>query len=72
MHLRAITSIVGQLVILFSGTMFIRGVVAFIYRDGGGRAFTQSFSVALAFGMMLWFPNRKQMHELKSREGFLF
>ncbi|WP_409309997.1 Trk system potassium transporter TrkH [Pectobacterium sp. B1J-3] len=71
MHLRAITRIVGLLVILFSGTMFIPGLVALIYRDGAGRAFTETFFVALAIGIILWFPNRKQRNELKSREGFL-
>ncbi|PWC19808.1 Trk system potassium transporter TrkH [Brenneria roseae subsp. roseae] len=71
MHLRAITRIVGLLVILFSGTMFIPGLVALIYRDGAGRAFTQTFLAALAIGVMLWLPNRTQRHELKSREGFL-
>lgn len=40
MHFRAITRIVGLLVILFSGTMIIPGLVALIYRDGAGRAFT--------------------------------
>ncbi|MGM3173630.1 Trk system potassium transporter TrkH [Dickeya lacustris] len=71
MHLRAITRIVGLLVILFSGTMFIPGMVALIYRDGAGRAFIQTFFVALAIGMALWLPNRKHRHELKAREGFL-
>lgn len=32
MHFRAITRIVGLLVILFSGTMIIPGLVALIYR----------------------------------------
>ena len=71
MHFRAITRIVGLLVILFSGTMFIPGPVALIYRDGAGRAFSQTFFVALTIGLMLWWPNRKQKHELKPREGFL-
>ncbi|MEH2922716.1 Trk system potassium transporter TrkH [Samsonia erythrinae] len=71
MQLRAITRIVGQLVILFSGTMVIPGLVALIYRDGAGRAFAQTFFVALVIGIILWLPNRKQKHELKSREGFL-
>lgn len=39
MHFRAITRIVGLLVILFSGTMIVPGLVALIYRDGAGRAF---------------------------------
>ena len=60
MHFRAITRIVGLLVILFSGTMIVPGLVALIYRDGAGRAFTQTFFVALAIGSMLWWPNRKQ------------
>ncbi|MEI7255286.1 Trk system potassium transporter TrkH [Dickeya dadantii] len=71
MHLRAITRIVGLLVILFSGTMFIPGMVALIYRDGAGRAFIQTFIVALVMGLLLWLPNRKHRHELKAREGFL-
>ena len=64
MHFRAITRIVGLLVILFSGTMFIPGLVALIYRDGAGRAFSQTFFVAVTIGLMLWWPNRKQKHEL--------
>ena len=68
MHFRAITRIVGLLVILFSGTMIIPGLVALIYRDGAGRAFTQTFFVALAIGSILWWPNRKEKGELKSRE----
>lgn len=46
MHFRAITRIVGLLVILFSGTMIIPGLVALIYRDGAGRAFTPDLFVA--------------------------
>lgn len=71
MHFRAITRIVGLLVILFSGTMFIPGLVALIYRDGAGWAFSQTFFVAVTIGLILWWPNRKKKHELKPREGFL-
>lgn len=51
--------------------MFIPGLVALVYRDGAGWAFTQTFLVALFIGSVLWFPNRKHKHELASREGFL-
>lgn len=71
MHYRAITRIVGLLVILFSGTMIVPGLVALIYRDGAGRAFTQTFFMALLIGSLLWWPNRKQKKELKPKEGFL-
>ncbi|CAK9886386.1 MAG: Trk system potassium uptake protein TrkH [Candidatus Erwinia impunctatus] len=71
MQFRAITRIVGLLVILFSGTMIIPGLVALIYRDGAGLAFTQTFFLALLIGSLLWWPNRQQKKELKPREGFL-
>ena len=71
MHYRAITRIVGLLIILFSTTMVVPGLVALIYRDGAGRAFSQTFLIALALGSLLWWPNRKQRHELKPKEGFL-
>mgnify|MGYP000368445389 CR=1 FL=1 len=71
MHFRTITRIVGLLVILFSVTMIVPGLVALIYKDGAGRAFTQTFFMALMIGVLLWWPNRKHRSELRSREGFL-
>lgn len=71
MHFRAITRIVGLLIIIFSVTMIVPGLVALIYRDGAGRAFSQTFLLALVIGSVLWWPNRKQKSELKPREGFL-
>lgn len=71
MHFRAITRIVGLLIILFSGTMILPGLVALIYRDGAGRAFSQTFLMALFIGSILWWPNRRQRHDLKPKEGFL-
>lgn len=71
MHFRAITRIVGLLVILFSVTMIIPGIVALIYRDGAGRAFSQTFVAALIIGLLLWIPNRNNRHDLKPKEGFL-
>ncbi|AKJ43625.1 TrkH family potassium uptake protein [Pragia fontium] len=71
MHFRTITRIVGLLVMLFSGLMIVPGIVALIYRDGAGSAFSQTFIVSIVIGLILWFPNRHQRKELKSREGFL-
>ncbi|MEA9444049.1 Trk system potassium transporter TrkH [Candidatus Fukatsuia symbiotica] len=71
MHFRAIARIVGHLVILFSVTMIVPGVVALIYHDGAGRAFVETLVVAVTIGLLLALPNRKQKHELKPREGFL-
>ncbi|SET51345.1 Trk system potassium transporter TrkH [Thorsellia anophelis] len=71
MNFRTITRIVGLLIMIFSVTMIIPGVVALIYNDGAGRAFSKTFFVALTIGFLLWLPNRNQKQELKSREGFL-
>jgi len=70
MQFRALTRIVGLLIIIFSGTMMLPGLVALIYRDGAGRAFSQTFLTALVLGSLLWWPNRKHRRELKPREGF--
>ncbi|ATF55016.1 Trk system potassium transporter TrkH [Morganella morganii] len=71
MHFRAITRIVGLLVIIFSVTMIIPGIVALIYKDGAGKAFSQTFLAALIIGLLLWIPNRNKKSELKPKEGFL-
>lgn len=60
MHFRAITRIVGLLVILFSGTMILPGLVALIYRDGAGGRLPRTFFVALAIGSLLWWLNRRE------------
>ncbi len=71
MHFSAITRIVGLLVILFSVTIIVPGLVALIYRDGGCGAFSQTFLMSQAIGSLLWLHNRKQRTELEPREGFL-
>lgn len=71
MQIKAIIRIVGLLVMLFSVTMLIPALVAVIYKDGAGRAFTASFAIALTVGFCLWFPQRYERQELKAKEGFL-
>lgn len=71
MHFRAITRIVGLLVILFSGTMIIHWAGSTHLPGWSGPRFYPDLFVALAIGSMLWWPNRKEKGELKSREGFL-
>ncbi|RKF22301.1 potassium transporter [Alginatibacterium sediminis] len=71
MQIRAIIRIVGLLVMVFSSTMIIPAMVAAIYQDGAGRAFFGAFAICLVAGFLLWFPQRDQRKELKSKEGFL-
>ncbi|HHQ4684598.1 TPA: TrkH family potassium uptake protein [Aeromonas veronii] len=71
MHILSIIRIVGLLVALFSSTMLLPALVAFVYRDGGGAEFVSSFLIALLLGVVLWFPNRYHKKEMRSKEGFL-
>ncbi|SUF27132.1 trk system potassium uptake protein [Salmonella enterica] len=71
MHFRAITRIVGLLVILFSGTMILPGLVALIYRDGAGKRSRRPFLSRWRSVPYCGWPNRREKGELKSREGFL-
>nr|WP_086941180.1 TrkH family potassium uptake protein [Thaumasiovibrio occultus] len=71
MQFRSIIRIVGLLLTLFSVTMLLPAMVAFIYRDGAGLPFVVTFLVLLLIGTSLWVPNRRHRHELKARDGFL-
>ncbi|QPB43563.1 TrkH family potassium uptake protein [Rodentibacter haemolyticus] len=71
MHILSIIRIIGILVMCFSGTMLIPAFVAFIYGDGGGKAFMQAFALSLMTGALLWWPCHHHKQELRSREGFL-
>ncbi|WMY96882.1 MAG: Trk system potassium transporter TrkH [Arsenophonus sp.] len=71
MHFRSIIRIVGLLVLLFSFTMIIPGIVSLIYRDGAGRAFAQTFILTFSIGLLLWISNRNSKYNLESKEGFL-
>ncbi|ALP41388.1 TrkH family potassium uptake protein [Aeromonas schubertii] len=71
MQFRSLIRIVGLLVGIFSSTMLLPALVAYLYRDGGGIEFVLAFCLSLAIGFLLWFPNRYQKRELRAKEGFL-
>jgi len=56
---------------LFSLSLLPPALVAVIYKDGGGAAFIQAFSLSLFLGFILWYPNRRHKKDLRTREGFL-
>jgi len=71
MQYKTIIRITGLLMGLFSITMLPSALVAILYKDGGGTAFIQAFFVSIFLGFLLWYPNRHQKAELRTREGFL-
>ncbi|GGP57301.1 TrkH family potassium uptake protein [Shewanella saliphila] len=71
MQYKTIIRITGLLMGLFSITMLPSALVAILYKDGGGTAFIQAFFVSIFLGFLLWYPNRHQKGDLRTREGFL-
>lgn len=56
---------------VFSITMLPPALIAMYYGDGGGTAFIKAFVVSIILGLLLWYPNRREKAELRTREGFL-
>ncbi|GGB65694.1 TrkH family potassium uptake protein [Shewanella inventionis] len=71
MQYKTIIRITGLLMGLFSITMLPSALVAILYKDGGGTAFIQAFVVSIFLGFLLWYPNRHEKGDLRTREGFL-
>ena len=71
MQIKNIIRILGLLVALLSATMLPPAAISLIYRDGGGVAFLTAFCLCLITGLIAWYPNRHEMKELRSRDGFL-
>lgn len=63
--------VLGVLLIFFSATMLIPVVIGSLYRDGGMEAFGESFLIAFATGVALWFPVRRVSRDIGITDGFL-
>jgi len=66
-----IARILGIFLMLFSLSMLPPGVIALIYHDSEPHTFLLAFLLTLLTGMGTWFFNRKNLKELKARDGFL-
>lgn len=71
MQIRTILRMLGILIALFSVTLIPPAVLAYFYEDGGGWAFLLAFVLSLVIGLLIWYANRSQKRELKTREGFV-
>lgn len=71
MNILHILRILGLLVMGFSGSLLLPILVALWYREPTIPIFLKSLSIALFFGLLLWFPARSHTREIKPREGFL-
>ena len=63
--------IVGIMLLLFSITLLIPLIVSFFYSDGNHFTFIYSLIIILVLGVLLYFPNRNAISDIKIKEGFL-
>lgn len=71
MEYRSILRVLGLLVSVFSLAQLPPVVVAFLYRETGVQDFLTAFLISLLLGLFIWWPNRNNQKELKTKEGFL-
>ena len=70
MHIKLIQKILGLLLMLFSATLIPPTLIAHLYQDGGLNAFISTMAVLFSLGLLLWYPVRHHLQELKIRDGF--
>jgi len=71
MQYTVIQRITGLLLALFSITMLPPLLIALVSNDGTTIPFLIAFAVILSTGLLLWFPVRKRMNELRLKDGFV-
>jgi trk system potassium uptake protein TrkH len=63
--------VLGLVILIFSFSMFVPLLTAFIGHDAAQHAFDEAFVITLAAGFVLWLIGRRWRRELKVRDGFL-
>lgn len=71
MHFSVIAALLGLLLVIFSVTMLVPIAFALWYNEPTVNIFLTAFSVTACSGALLWLPNKKQRHTLRTRDGFL-
>jgi len=71
MRLTVIIRTLGVLFLLFSTTLLPPIGVSLWYRDGELGNFSATFAIAVAVGLLLWLPFRRDSHTIRTRDGFL-
>ncbi|MEJ2133317.1 MAG: potassium transporter, partial [Gammaproteobacteria bacterium] len=71
MNRRTIQQLLGILLMAFSITLIPPIAVSLITQDGQARDFLASFALTLFLGAALWLPVRRQVIELRIRDGFV-
>jgi trk/ktr system potassium uptake protein len=71
MRIKVIVKIIGFLLMIFSFTMLVPLVVAFLYEEQATTPFNTAFLVIFLLGLLLWLPVHRCQDELRLRDGFM-
>ncbi len=71
MQRQTIQRILGLLLMVFSVAMLPPIFVSWLYDDGAALPFFMAFSITLIVGLLIWFPVRNVINDLRLRDGFL-
>lgn len=71
MQLSLASSVLGLMLLLFSGSLIPPLVVAWFYGDGEFVHFSVILLISLLTGLLFWLPFRRQQYNLHTRDGFI-
>ena len=71
MQIKTIFRFLGLLLMMFSLSMLTPLLINVIFHESFWLPFLAAFTCTFSTGWTLWFLFRKQLHELKTRDGFL-
>ena len=71
MQREMIQRLLGMLLMAFSSSMLPPIAVSFIYADGEAIHFILSLAITFGCGFGMWLPVRRQLVELRVRDGFI-
>ncbi|MCS5707291.1 TrkH family potassium uptake protein [Candidatus Berkiella cookevillensis] len=71
MQYSTIFRVLGLLLIILSLTLIPPLLIEIWFKDGTYSAFYLSFLTTFILGLITWFPFRKKINELRTRDGFL-
>jgi trk system potassium uptake protein TrkH len=66
-----VARILGLLLVLYSSTLLPPVLISLWYRDGEAIHFLTSMGLTFAAGIVIWFPSRLWVQDLRNRDGFL-
>ena len=71
MRILSIQRLLGILLMIFSGTLFVPALVSWLYEDGQTQVFLTGTFLVLLLGFLMWLPAMRYKDDLRVRDGFL-